>query len=107
MTSTEEEDKPRIVPVTELTTDGKTESVPIEPSAAIPVGWSQQNPATEDVHTPDHSARPVASARALPLEPKKTWLGSAAQLELLEKLNTESRLVIFMSRRTGGAAPRR
>ncbi len=51
MTSAEEEYEPRIVAITELAAYGKTESVPVETSTAIPVGWSQQDPATEYVHT--------------------------------------------------------
>jgi hypothetical protein len=58
VTSTEKENKPRITAVTELARDGKAESVPVETSAAISIGWSQQDPATEDVHVPDHAARP-------------------------------------------------
>ena len=59
MTSAEEEYEPRIVAITELAADGKPESVPIETSTAISVGWSQQDPATEYIHTPDHAAHPV------------------------------------------------
>jgi hypothetical protein len=58
VTSAEKENKPRIVAVTELARDGKAESVPVETSAAISIGWPQQDPATEDVHAPDHAARP-------------------------------------------------
>jgi len=54
--SAEEETQPRIVGVTELTVDSETERVPVETSTAISVGRSQQDPATEDVHTLDHPA---------------------------------------------------
>ena len=47
--------------MTELAADGKTESVPVETSTPISVGGSQQDPATEYVHTPDHAARPMAA----------------------------------------------
>lgn len=52
VTSAEKENKPRIVAVTELARDGKAESVPVETSAAISIGWSKQDPATKDVHAP-------------------------------------------------------
>jgi hypothetical protein len=54
--SAEEENQPRIVAVTELSVDSKTKRVPVETSTAISVGRSQQDPTTEDVHTPDHAA---------------------------------------------------
>jgi hypothetical protein len=53
----EEEDEPGIVAIAELTVDSKTESVPVETSTAIQVGWSQQDPATEDVHASDHAGQ--------------------------------------------------
>jgi hypothetical protein len=46
VTSAEEENELRIVATTELAADGKTESVPVETSAPISVGWSQQDSAT-------------------------------------------------------------
>ena len=64
VTSAEKENHPRILPVTELTADGKTESVPVETLAPVPVGRSQQDPATKDVHRPIippvHRRRPLA-----------------------------------------------
>jgi hypothetical protein len=76
VTSAEEENDPRIVAITELAADGKTESVSVETSTPISVGWSQQDPATEYVHTSDHAARPIApigSRVALAAR----WLGEA------------------------------
>jgi hypothetical protein len=55
VTCAEEENEPRIVAITELTVDSKTERVPVEAPAALSVGRSQQDPATEDVHAPDHA----------------------------------------------------
>jgi hypothetical protein len=46
VTSAEEENDPRIVAITELPADGKTESISVETSTPISVGWSQQDPAT-------------------------------------------------------------
>ena len=46
MTAAEEENDSRIVAITELAADGKTESVSVETSTPISVGWSQQDPAT-------------------------------------------------------------
>jgi len=63
VTSAEEEDEPRIVAIPEFTVDSETERVPVETSTAVQVGWSQQDPATEYVHTRDHAAEP-AHARA-------------------------------------------
>jgi NAD+ synthase len=67
VTCAEEENELRIVGIAELAVDGKTESVPVKASAAISVGWSQQDTTTEDVHTLDHAARrvwlPAASPR--------------------------------------------
>lgn len=59
MTCAEEENELRIVGIAELAVDGKTESVPVKTSAAISVGWSQQDTTTEDVHALDHAARRV------------------------------------------------
>ena len=53
--STEEEDEPRIVAVTELTVDSKTESVAIETSTAVQVRGPEQDSAAEYVHTSDHA----------------------------------------------------
>ena len=59
MTWAEEENELRIVGIAELAVDGKTESVPVKTSAAISVGWSQQDTTAEDVHVLDHAARRV------------------------------------------------
>ncbi len=52
MTPAEEQDEPRIIAIPEFTVDGKTQHVPVEPSTAVQVGWSQHDPATEYLHTP-------------------------------------------------------
>jgi len=62
VTCAEEENELRIVGIAELAVHGKTESVPVKTSAAISVGWSQQDTTTEDVHVLDHAARRVAPA---------------------------------------------
>jgi hypothetical protein len=56
----EEENQPRIVAVTELSVNSKTKRVPVETSTAITVGRPQQDPATEDVHTPRSCRDPIA-----------------------------------------------
>ena len=62
VTCAEEENELRIVGIAELAVHGKTESVPVKTSAAISVGWSQQDTTTEDVHALDHAARRVGLA---------------------------------------------
>jgi ATP-NAD kinase C-terminal domain len=62
----EEENQPRIVAVTELPVNSKTKRVPVETSTAISVGRPQQDPATEDVHGPDHAADCARPRRGSP-----------------------------------------
>ena len=72
VTPAKKENQPRIVAVTELAVHGKTERVPVEPSAAISISWSQHDPATKDVHAPDHAARQVAPVWR-PYVHSRTW----------------------------------
>jgi hypothetical protein len=79
--SAEEEDQPRIVAVPELSVDSKTKRVLVETSTAISVGRSQQDPTTEDVHTPDHAAARAClliSGRTI-----ETWLAGVVCAVLL------------------------